>query len=246
MCISEDYIVHAGGIIENFTYTNSLEAICKNVQYHEIIELDVVKLKDGYAIAHDGMEKELYDSNLDFSEMRYGYYKHLKVKKKFTPLTFPLLKAFLRINPNTIFTLDNKFDILDHYINYLRTLLGSLIETNIIFHVHDSDDIEFIEKNNLKCIYALWKYNDSPYNWIIKQNLEYIVSENISIYAISLDYKTMKNFTTETDQLKQYNIKIFIYGFIQSDEIIEELIENNFGVFINDPRILKWKRSKNL
>ncbi len=53
-------IIHGGGQIEGYVQTNSIEAVLTSLAAGERqIELDCVKLADGFAFAHDETEKRI-------------------------------------------------------------------------------------------------------------------------------------------------------------------------------------------
>jgi hypothetical protein len=234
-------ICHAGGKIWNSCYTNSLEAINKN--YNEIIEksscvlieIDCCKISDGYIIAHDNCEKNLYKYDKKFDDIKMDEYKLLKIHGVFTPMTFEILNDFLNKNNNVYFIIDSKEDLNDFFIDYVKNIMHKNDE-KLIFQVYNENDIKLIEKYKFKILYALWKYNYDAYNEKIEKNINYIIQKNICCVGISLyNFRYIKN-SKEISDLKSHNIKIYIHG----EEDLEKnkiFLEEGFGIFTHEPNL---------
>lgn len=66
----------------------------------KIFEIDVVKIKDNYVIAHDNTELKFYNSDIKFKDMTFEYYSQLKIFNKYTPMTFDKLNNILDNYPD--------------------------------------------------------------------------------------------------------------------------------------------------
>lgn len=234
-----DIIIHAGGSIDNYHYTNTLESIQKNINYmvkHQqtiLCELDCSILKDSYIIAHDGLEKK-YNLTSTFNNYTFNECLNLKYLNKYTPLFFKDLYLFINNfnNVNIYFIIDSKHDLDENFINHIITNMKEH-KDKIILQVYNNDDIIVAEKYNFKCLYALWKYNSSTYNESIKINLDYIKEKHINCIGISLFYQRIA-YKDQLELLLSHNIKIYIHGESNHDKCLE-YINNSFGIFSHNP-----------
>lgn len=121
------YIAHAGGEIEGFRYTNSLEAvehaICSNIEY---IELDLDTTSDGYLVAsHDWTWFNLITTGIenDSRMLSLDEFQSKKIYGRFTPLTWPMIDSIMQANPQLHLVTDKISDpkILDSYMEHFRS-----------------------------------------------------------------------------------------------------------------------------
>lgn len=108
------YIAHAGGGIDNLTYTNSLEAVNLSLSKgFRAIELDLIKSSDGMLIAaHDWKHfKEIigFKDVLD-TPMHSSAIKGVKIHEKYTILTGKDIRKLLSDNPDLILFTDKSND----------------------------------------------------------------------------------------------------------------------------------------
>jgi hypothetical protein len=102
------FIAHAGGMIDENTYTNSLEALDHNYDNgFRMFELDIIKTKDGqYVAAHDwnhwsditGYKGELPATHSEF--LKY------QISGKFTPLDMKRINEWFEIHPDATLITD--------------------------------------------------------------------------------------------------------------------------------------------
>ncbi len=102
------FIAHAGGAIDNNTYTDSLDAL--NYNYNrgfKLFELDIVKtLDDKYVAAHDWKswkEKTGYIGNIPTTQVEF--LKH-KILKKYKPLDIDKINKWFKDHKDTILVTD--------------------------------------------------------------------------------------------------------------------------------------------
>jgi hypothetical protein len=243
-------IIHAGGSVQNMCYTNSLESIYKNVINlanvinNKIIlcELDCCKLKDYYVLAHDGHENA-YGLETPFYNSCLSDLLNKKIYNNLTPMYFYNLYNFIKeTNINVSFIIDSKHDLNDDFINHI---LENMKEhsNKIILQVYKKEDIFFVEKYKLNCLYALWKCNHAAFNDNIKENLEYIINNKIQCIGISLFYKYYVSpqdvSKSNLKNLQRYNYKIFLHGENNIDNCLNAIREG-YGIFSHHPeKILK-------
>ena len=92
------YIAHAGGIIDGYTYTNSLEAV-ENAINNGInyIELDLSITSDGYLVASHGWIG--MNSVTQGDRPTLDEFKRTKVYGRFTTLTYTMIDSIMMANP---------------------------------------------------------------------------------------------------------------------------------------------------
>lgn len=158
-------IVHAGGRIGVHTYTNSVEAVLRSIAIGEkMIELDCVRLADGFGFAHDGVEKEFYnETTRAFHKMPLDQFSQLRVFNKYTPMTLYHLRDMMMIANDIIPVIDfkgslNEFDnLLDHVKSEFRQYFH-----RICFQVYDIEWTEtLVSKGGRVGLPALWKFYDA-------------------------------------------------------------------------------------
>jgi hypothetical protein len=102
------FIAHAGGKIEGFTYTNSLESL--DLSYKRgfrLFELDIIKTSDGkYVAAHDWENWAVqtnYKGSLPVTSSEFMKYK---IRDKFTPLDMEAINNWFKNHKDAILVTD--------------------------------------------------------------------------------------------------------------------------------------------
>jgi hypothetical protein len=231
MGISYTNIIHGGGKIDNIDKTNSLESILYNIKNNnnsKIFEIDVIKIKDHFVIAHNGTEKN-YGFNGKFRNIDIDTYNNLKIKNKYTPMTFFKLKEIIKENPNYKFILDIK----ESGINYNNCLIyiNEIMENvndNLIPQAYNIEDLtNCVNQNFNSCLIALWKCNHNIYSQHTLKFINNLFKYQINIFGISIWFK---NYNTENFKKYYSNLiyKIYFHGQILNINKIKNY--NNIGV----------------
>ena len=106
------YIAHAGGGIEQYTYTNSLEAVNLSINNgYKLIEIDLRETKDKHFVGVNTWEKykkdNLFNENVINNEPLYlKEFKKIKIFKKYTPLTINEINKIFTENDDLILVTD--------------------------------------------------------------------------------------------------------------------------------------------
>lgn len=105
---SSRFIAHAGGMIDNQKYTNSLEALNYNyAKGFRFFELDIIKTSDDkFVAAHDWKiwkEHSGFSGNTPVSE---NVFKSYKLKNKYTPLSMDLINDWFAQHEDAILVTD--------------------------------------------------------------------------------------------------------------------------------------------
>ncbi len=139
-------IIHGGGQIDGHIQTNSIEAVLASLASGERqIELDCVKLADGFALAHDEAERRFYGIEKKFASITQDEFQRLRVFERFNPVTFDMVERLLEILPNTKIIIDAKF--LDFqfpvFLQFLTNRHGSLLD-RLYYQVYRREWVEFL------------------------------------------------------------------------------------------------------
>lgn len=229
-------IYHAGGKIDDLCYTNCYEAIMKSISNHNnkiYIEIDVMKIKDSYIIAHNDKES-IYGCNMCMINLTYENYNSLKVYEKYTPMNFKLLQEIIHQNENVTFILDIK-ESQEEYEKCLQYIKHNYndITHKLIPNVYDICDVYVCEKYEFnKCMIGMWKFYDNFYSIRPVHFLEEIqkICEklNIDTIGVAIDFKhvTNPNFKNIKQCIKshiyfhgQQNLDNFIVNMYNSAQI---------------------------
>lgn len=109
------YIAHAGGSIDGYTYTNSLEAVQNAIDNGvEYVELDLAFTADSQIVASHGWGK-------DWATIpTHEQYMSRKIHNKYTPLDIKRIDSIMRANPSLCLVTDKISDhqILDTYFSW--------------------------------------------------------------------------------------------------------------------------------
>lgn len=232
-------IIHAGGEIDGNHYSNSYEAIIENIEKNEglniTIEIDVLKIKDSYIIAHNGYEN-IYDYNGDFKDITLNEFNLLKVYKKYTPMNFVLLKEIVDKYNDVKFNLDIK-DHDENYNNALKLIKNIFQDNldNIVPQVYRNEDLQECLKLGFKfCMVGMWKYYDNIYSDtsidFIKDIQEY---NNICITGFSVDFKHTNNDKfNKIKNLIKSNIFLHCGDYSHDKNTIKNFNDNNLYFFL--------------
>jgi hypothetical protein len=236
-------IIHAGGNIDNNHYSNSYEAIIdnikKNINNNIIIEIDVLKIKDGYIIAHNGYEN-IYKYDGNFENITLKEFNNLKVYDKYTPMNFILLKNIVDRYNNVKFNLDIK-DKKQNYNNallYIKKIFKNNLH-NLIPQIYELNDLfECIKLGFTICMVGMWKYYDDIYS---KKSIKFIkniqkYNNKINIMGFSIDFKHTNNFVNDKFNIIKYLIKSNIYlhcgDYIHAFDVVNKYNNDNLFFFL--------------
>jgi hypothetical protein len=157
-------IIHGGGQIDGYVQTNSIEAVLASLAAGERqIELDCVKLADGFALAHDEAEQRFYGVEKKFASMTQDEFQRLRVFEKFNPVTFKMVERLLKILPGTKIVIDAKFPDFQFpsFLQFLANNYGSLLN-RLYYQVYRREWVDLCRPFGVrKAVVALWKHYDS-------------------------------------------------------------------------------------
>jgi len=221
MAIMLRNIMHAGGGIDGFKYTNSLESVLTSIANSEtLIELDCIKIRDSYVLAHDGTELRFYNYAGHFKDISFDDYRNLRVHGKYTPMTFEMLGEIMSAHPEATFIIDAKLEG-DRYTAFLKFMAERFpsVLARLCMQVYRLQDVESACRYKVnKCIVALWKYFDKdPFS---EDAISFVVAASrvdMDVLGISLRYqnpetKEINLHSPRLDALRNLGHKLYIHG----------------------------------
>lgn len=236
--ITPRLIAHGGGKIGLYDITNSFEAINNSINNNfKFIEVDVVKLKDSYGIAHNGLERAYYNLEQPFYETTLKEFSNSKIFKKYRPMTFDMLQEIIQENKNITFIFDTKFYTVDEFETFLDFLKSNYdnIVPNIVFQIYNLEDgILLLNRDIKNCIFALWKYNADMDNDTIFETVNKLRKKNMKIICVSIDYNKLNPDKKLIKNLRKYNIDIFLHNLDNNNEKLKKLLRNKYGLFTDE------------
>jgi hypothetical protein len=185
-------IIHGGGQIDGYLQTNSIEAVLASLASGERqIELDCVKLADGFALAHDEAERRFYGVEKKFASITQDEFQRLRVFERFNPVTFDMVERLLEILPDTKIIIDAKFPDFQFpdFMQFLTSRHGPLLD-RLYYQVYRREWVDFCRPFGIrKVVIALWKHYDSdPYSDEAYDFARYAASE-LDALGVSVRWK---------------------------------------------------------
>ena len=191
--MSNKFIPHALGAVDNYSYTNSREAL-ENLQKNHIkvSEVDINLTKDNIPVLSHNPTQEI-----DFNTFMAS-----KIENKFTPLSLADLIEVMRKDKDFFFLLDLKCDPCIA-VQWIKDNASDVIDRFII----QVGSPEIYGK-----IIKIHKFKYFHYNFSLDGNLNFnlrFVVKN-KLQTCSIACKNLKNSKT-LEYLNKYNVKAFVY-----------------------------------
>jgi len=228
--IDEICIAHAGGEIDGYIYTNSLEALDYNYKNgFKMFELDIQETKDKKIIAlHHWKEWNLLMKNNKESEpSNYLQFISKKLHARFTPLDMDRINKWFKEHPDAILITDkiNKPKFFADQFNFPDRLIMELFTIESINEAK-KEKIKYLITDNLF------------YEMIKNKNARKLKNENIAINFFNFN-KYIDKQASLMKKISKNNCKFYIFGFNSyfgedpSDRNTifreEEVLENNYS-----------------
>ncbi len=128
----EKYIAHAGGGIDDHSYTNSLEAITASIRDgKKLIEIDLMETSDGHLVGahHWSHFKSLTSgkpaTEFDESPLALSEFKKRKILDKYTPVTLKEISALFAVHTHLVLVTDktNNFELIKSEFHHHERLI---------------------------------------------------------------------------------------------------------------------------
>ena len=215
------FIAHAGGGIDQNTYTNSLEAVNLSISKgFKLIEIDLRETKDKYFVGVNTWQKYKKDNlfekdDINDEPLYLKEFKKIKILNKYTPLTVNEI--------NKIFTENSDLILVTDKTNNFRKINSDFFfdKKRIIVEI-------FGKKNYFKSIKRgiinpMFAASSDDYDFIIKNNIKLITAHSKDIINNEEIYK----------KLISHGVKILAYSS-SNKKFIEENLDNTFSGIYTD------------
>ena len=219
------YIAHAGGGIDNLTYTNCLEALNLNYKLgHRLFEIDFSWTSDNKLIALHDWEKgytklfnEVINKPLDYSTII-----NKKMINKYTILTLPILSEWLKNHPDAYIITDIKDRnveglkyIADNYKNDISRYIPQ------IYFIKEYDEVKNLGFQNI--ILTLYLNSRSP-----KTLAEFV--DNNKLFALTMHLEK-KYFNEILYLMEERNQFVYVHTFNDKEQVEKILTSAVDGVY---------------
>ena len=211
------FIAHAGGKIDNFTYTNSKNALDLNYKKgFRLFELDIIETKNGsFVAAHDWVNWSSQTGYKGELPPTINEFMAQEIRQKFKPLDMKSINRWFKRHHDAILITDkvNKpLEFAKKFVDRKRLRL----ELFTLSAVHEA------LKNNITPIVS-----EAALKEIKGDKLDYLKRNNIKYVAISR--KSISRLKPLLLDLKKNNIKVYVYHISKyKDEFY--VLENEIGI----------------
>ena len=195
----EDILVsHAFGRIEEYSYTNSLEAFESNyAKGHRTFEVDLYLTKDNKVVlAHDwahaaSVQKQVWTEVMPPMEDEF---KGAKIYNKFTPLSYIELLQLMKAYPDIWIITDTKYtdkervEIQFHYMVDIAISLGMKDVLNrLIIQIYNEVKTIYPFRSYIFTLYQRWHGNKEELEeicrWCMEEGIN-VITMAISLYSV--------------------------------------------------------------
>lgn len=204
-------IAHAGGGIDGYEYTNSMEALINSYKNgFKLFELDLSLTSDGYLVARHGWD-ENYGQNFltENGPPTYEQFINSPYYSQYTPIDFQFILKFLKKHRDTFIILDGKVrspedtKILYEKIGLLTNNLSARIKKRIIPQMFYEQDLEIIRQYGFHdVLYVVGREEYTPASLAEFCDANDIRAVSLSPYRVNSEM---------IHALKEKGIKIYVY-----------------------------------
>ncbi|PWD97997.1 sulfatase-like hydrolase/transferase [Marinilabilia rubra] len=222
------FIAHAGGMIDGYKYTNSLEALNESYQKgFRLFELDIIETSDGHFVAaHDWehwAEITGYEGTLPPSFQKF---REQKIYKKFSPLTMDGINQWFKNHQEAILVTDK--------INKPIEFAAAFVDKGrLMMELFDKSAVRTAVKAGIKGAIPSQVVVDN-----LKGNkIDKLKELGVAYVAISRNYVSPNMELIR--KLKNNGIKVFVYH-INFDPLIDENyvvryeLDNVYGIYADE------------
>lgn len=167
------FIAHAGGMIDNNSYTNSIEALDLNYSNgFRLFELDIIETKDGYYVAaHDWESWSRYTKYSGELPASLKDFKNNLLFGQFTPIAMEEINQWFKSHPDCILITDKVNDpkkFSSQFIDNNR-LIMELFSEEAVMEAKEIDGLIAMPTQGL-----IESFGDNKLNWLIEHDIKYI------------------------------------------------------------------------
>lgn len=195
------YIAHVGGVIDGYTYTNSLEAL--DLSYSKgfrLFELDIAKTKDEkYVALHDWVTWKKMTGYIGDTPVTHKEFMNYKFYDKFSPLSMKEINYWFKNHADAILITDK--------INEPELFSKAFIDPNrLMMELFTKQAVEDgVKAGILSSIPTQYVIKDLNYDLIIELGIKHVA---ISRFFISSNKELL-------NKLKENGIKVYVYNIKQ-------------------------------
>ena len=164
LCDNTRFIAHAGGMINNDTYTDSLEAL--NLSYKnkfKLFELDILKTSDNkYVAAHDWDSWKLWSGYHGKLPPTHKDFLSYKIRNKYTPLDMKSINSWFLSHTDAILITDkvnNPKEFSSIFIDKKRLIMELFTMRSVVEGIKNNvlvmptwDLVKLIQGNRLEVL----------------------------------------------------------------------------------------------
>ncbi|MFO7968789.1 MAG: hypothetical protein ACQERX_04470 [Bacillota bacterium] len=231
---NNNVIAHAGGGIDDITYTNSLEAIDNHYNSGtRIFEIDFMFTEDNRIVAVHYWQD--LDENYSFYERpSYPEFSISKIKNLYTTLCLKQLLELMESDyPEMIIVIDTKeVDIENFYMSFINQVnsYNNNLLVRFVPQIYDFEMLETVESLSenhfLYYILTLYKIDVLP-----SEVLNYL-SEETDIKLLTMTSFRYSQFDQEIiDELNNLDIKIYLHTLNNLEQINNYLANGIKGIY---------------
>ena len=209
--LSSNFIAHAGGGINNYIYSNSIEAIELSILNNfKMIEIDLLVTSDGYYVGGhydwSSFKMKLSHQNNDDEALSLKEVKNSLVYNKYKPITINQINEIFSKNEDLFLVTDkdNNFDKINSDFKFDKD--------RIIVEIFGRDNYFFAIDKGIKN--PLFNSTSSDYDFILDNNIK----------LISVHHEELIRNKNKFKKLRDRGVIIFTYS---SNE--KSFINNNLG-----------------
>lgn len=242
---SNSYIAHALGEVDGQSYTNSKEAIENTLSKGvKLLEVDVKLTSDGKLACVHGWTKKDYEGKLGLtynkenSIMTYDEFMNIKIKNKYTTMSFEDLVNYMKEYSDIYVMIDigrKSYDeTLQIYEEILNITNDKKVLNRLITGGHTTDMIS-AEKEvyDFKLINLYWSGDKLEEGLNTKEKFaEYCLKNNIT--SLSVSYA---NYSEElVEYMKEKGIIVYVFT-VNDEETAKELLKSGVDIVGTDTLI---------
>ena len=226
----ERFVAHAGGMIDGYTITNSLEALHESARRgYNLIEVDIVRTADGKFVLSHLWE---YMSNrvpLALNEpVDSSVFVNYRIFNKFTPVTLQQLFTFLDEHPNITIITDTKYRDYSS-LRFIAEEHPTYID-RFIPQIYEFEDFEYVRGLGFERIIAT--LYDMPVEIKFAPDQIARMARELGVYAVAIPDELMRD-PEYVEQLNLRNINFYVHT-INNIERARELFDMGVaGIYSN-------------
>ena len=202
----DTFIAHAGGSIENYVYTNSLESLQKNYNLGaRYFELDLLVTSDKKIVAaHDWVSWKKRTKYNGVVPPNLENFLNYKIDEKFTPLSENEIIEWFVKHPDTTLVTDK----LDDALLIKKTF--KKIQNNLIVELFTEKSIEeAIRHGFTKILISQRMIYRNKYS---KNYLNYLINQKNIPYGFAVDQQNIYNHPEFFKEAKSLGFKTYAYN----------------------------------